>query len=93
MHIQEKNKKLNIHHPRNATDVMATVPSQALVPANVLLVMDMVKLGPIKVFLQFNKLVLNVEVQVKKFLILVKIARAWVKNMPIKNYLLLFLRE
>jgi len=76
MHIQEKNKKLNIHHLRNATGVMATVPSQVLVPASVLLVVDMVKLDPIKVFSQFNKLAPNVEVQVKKFLIHVKIAGA-----------------
>ena len=76
MHIQEKNKKLNIHHPRNATGAMAKVPSQALVLINVLLVMDMVRLGPIKVFSQFNKLVPNAEVQVKKFLIRAKIAGA-----------------
>ena len=76
MHIQEKNKKLNIHHLRNATGVMATVPSQALVLVNVLLAMDMVRLGPIKVFSQFNKLSTNVEVRVKKFLIHVKIAGA-----------------
>ena len=74
MHIQEKNKKLNIHHLRNATDVMATVPSQAPVLVNVLLVVDMVRLDPIKVFLQFNKPATNVGVRVKKFPIHVKIA-------------------
>ena len=74
MHIQEKNKKLDIHHLRNATGAMAKVPSQAPVPVNVLLVVDMVRLGPIKVFSQFNKLAPNVEVQVKKFPIHVKIA-------------------
>ena len=76
MHIQEKNKKLNIHHLRNATGVMATVPSQAPVRVNVLLAVVMVRLGPIKVFSQFNKPAPNVEVQVKKFLIHVKIAGA-----------------
>ena len=71
---------------------MATVPNQALVPVNVLLVMDMVKLGPIKDFSQFNKLAPNAEVQVKKFPIHVKIAEAWGKNKLTKNYQLPFLK-
>ncbi len=76
MHIQEKNKKLSIHHLRNVMGVMATVLSQALVLVNVPLVLVMVRLDLIKVFSRFNKLAPNVEVQVKKFLIRVKIAGA-----------------
>ena len=55
---------------------MAKVPNQAPVLVNVLFVVDMVRLDPIKVFLQFNKPATNVGVQVKKFPIHVKIAGA-----------------
>ena len=61
--FKEKNKKLNIHHLRNATDVMATVLSQAPILVRVFhCVLDMVRLGLIKVFSRFNKPAPNVEV-------------------------------
>ena len=75
MLTKEKNTKLNIHHQRNVTDVMVKVLNLVLALMNVLCVGDRARLGLIRVFSQFNKLVLNVVVQAKKFLILVRIVR------------------
>ena len=56
----EKNKKLIFHLQKNVQDVMDMVLNQDLNPVSCSHVEDKVKLDLVKVFLQFNKLVLNV---------------------------------
>ena len=90
MHIQEKNKKLNIHHLRSAIGVMVTLPSQAPVLVNVQLVMAMVRLDLIKVFSPFNRLVLNVMGMGRKLQTHVMIVMVKVKNRLQKKYQLPF---
>ena len=88
----EKNKTLNFQQQNNVGRVKEMVLNQVILQIDAHIVEEMVELDLTKVFLPFNKHVLNVMEMAKKLQILVTIVMVMVTNRLLRKYLLRFLK-
>ena len=82
----EKSKTLNFQQQNNVEHVKVMDLNQVSLQTDALIVEEMVELDPTKVFLLFNKHVLNAMEMVRKLLIHVMIVMVKVKNKLPKKY-------